>query len=263
MDLLTAIVLGIIQGLTEFLPISSSGHLELAKAILGDDSLPKESLLMTIILHGATALSTVLVFRKDIHEIFYGLFEFKMNDAFCFSLKIITSMIPAVFVGLFLEDMISKFFHQNILLVGVMLWITAVLLYLANRSQITEKELSLKSAFSIGVIQAIAILPGISRSGATIALGVLLGIDKSKAARFSFLMVIPLIFGSMIKSFLEMETNSIQLNSSIMLMGFLAAFITGIIACKWMIEWVKNSKLWYFSIYCMIAGTAAIIFGIL
>jgi len=172
-------------------------------------------------------------------------------------------MIPAVFVGLFLEDMISKFFHQNILLVGVMLWITAVLLYLANRSQITEKELSLRSAFSIGVIQAIAILPGISRSGATIALGVLLGIDKSKAARFSFLMVIPLIFGSMIKSFLEMETNSIQLNSSIMLMGFLAAFITGIIACKWMIEWVKNSKLWYFSIYCMIAGTAAIIFGIL
>ena len=263
MDLLTAIVLGIIQGLTEFLPISSSGHLELAKAILGDHSLPKESLLMTIILHGATALSTVLVFRKDIHEIFQGLFEFKMNDAFYFSLKIITSMIPAVFVGFFLEDMISKLFHQNILLVGAMLWITAVILYLANRSQITEKELSLKSAFSIGIIQAIAILPGISRSGATIALGVLLGVDKSKAARFSFLMVIPLIFGSMIKSSLEMETNSIQLNSSIMLMGFLAAFITGILACKWMIEWVKNSKLWYFSIYCMIAGTAAIIFGVL
>ena len=140
MDLVTAIMLGIIQGLTEFLPISSSGHLELAKVILGDQSLPKESLIMTIVLHGATALSTVVVFRKDIFEIFQGLFEFKKNQAFYFSLKIIISMIPAIFVGLFFEDFISELFHQNILLVGVMLWITAALLYLANRSQVTKKK---------------------------------------------------------------------------------------------------------------------------
>ena len=172
-------------------------------------------------------------------------------------------MIPAVFVGLFLEDFISQLFHQNILLVGAMLWITAALLYLANHSQVTKKKLNLKSAFYIGVIQAIAILPGISRSGATIALGVLLGIDKSKAARFSFLMVIPLIFGSMIKSFFEIGTSPIQINSLTIFVGFTAAFITGIIACKWMIEWVKNSKLWYFSIYCMIVGTVAIIYEFL
>mgnify|MGYP001168943435 CR=1 FL=1 len=263
MDILTAIMLGIVQGLTEFLPISSSGHLELVKVILGDQSLPKESLLMTIVLHGATALSTVVVFRKDIYEIFQGLFEFKKNEAFYFSLKIITSMIPAVFVGLFLEDFISQLFHQNILLVGVMLWITAALLYLANRSQVAKKKLSLKSAFNIGVIQAIAIVPGISRSGATIALGVLLGIDKSKAARFSFLMVIPLIFGSIFKSFLEIGNNPTQINSLTMIVGFTAAFATGIISCKWMIEWVKNSKLWYFSIYCMIVGTVAIIYEFL
>lgn len=263
MDLVTAIMLGIIQGLTEFLPISSSGHLELAKVILGDQSLPKESLIMTIVLHGATALSTVVVFRKDIFEIFQGLFEFKKNQAFYFSLKIIISMIPAIFVGLFFEDFISELFHQNILLVGVMLWITAALLYLANRCQVTKKKMSLQSAFSIGIIQAIAILPGISRSGATIAIGVLMGIDKSKAARFSFLMVIPLIFGSMIKSFLEIGTSPMHINSSTMFVGFTAAFISGIIACKWMIEWVKNSKLWYFSIYCMIVGAAAIIYEFL
>ena len=172
-------------------------------------------------------------------------------------------MIPAAFVGLFLEDFISQLFHQNILLVGVMLWITAALLYLANRSQVAKKKLSLKSAFNIGVIQAIAIVPGISRSGATIALGVLLGIDKSKAARFSFLMVIPLIFGSIFKSFLEIGNNPTQINSLTMIVGFTAAFATGIISCKWMIEWVKNSKLWYFSIYCMIVGTVAIIYEFL
>ncbi len=263
MDVLSAIILGIIQGLTEFLPISSSGHLELAKAILGDNSLPKESLLMTLILHGATALSTIFVFRKDILDIFKGLFQFKMNDSFYFSAKILVSMLPAVFVGLFLENLITSLFHQNIFLVGTMLWVTAMLLFLANRAKPTKKKMNFKSALSIGIIQAIAILPGISRSGATIALGVILGIDKSKAARFSFLMVIPLIFGSMAKGILEIDTTIIEFHVLPMLLGFIAAFITGVLACKWMIEWVKKAKLWYFSIYCFVVGTIAIIFGLL
>ncbi len=263
MDVITAVLLGIIQGLTEFLPISSSGHLEIAKTILGDNSLPKESLLMTLVLHGATALSTIVVFRKDIQEIFQGLFQFERNDAFYFSLKIITSMIPAVFVGFFFEDFITELFHKNILLVGLMLWVTALLLYLANRAEVTEKDLNIKSALGIGIIQAIAILPGISRSGATIALGVILGIDKSKAARFSFLMVIPLIFGSMAKSILEIDNQVSEISILSLSLGFIAAFITGILACKWMIEWVKNSKLWYFSVYCLIAGSVAIIFDLL
>lgn len=263
MDVITAVILGIIQGLTEFLPISSSGHLEIAKTILGDNSLPKESLLMTVVLHGATALSTIVVFRKDIQEIFQGLFQFERNDAFYFSLKIITSMIPAVFVGLFFEDFITELFHKNILLVGLMLWVTALLLYLANRAEVTERDLNIKSALGIGIIQAIAILPGISRSGATIALGVILGIDKSKAARFSFLMVIPLIFGSMAKSILEIDSQVSEISILSLSLGFIAAFITGILACKWMIEWVKNSKLWYFSVYCLIAGSVAIIFELL
>ena len=263
MDVITAVLLGIIQGLTEFLPISSSGHLEIAKTILGDNSLPKESLLMTLVLHGATALSTIVVFRKDIQEIFQGLFQFERNDAFYFLLKIITSMIPAVFVGFFFEDFITELFHKNILLVGLMLWVTALLLYLANRAEVTEKDLNIKSALGIGIIQAIAILPGISRSGATIALGVILGIDKSKAARFSFLMVIPLIFGSMAKSILEIDNQVSEISILSLSLGFIAAFITGILACKWMIEWVKNSKLWYFSVYCLIAGSVAIIFDLL
>jgi undecaprenyl-diphosphatase len=263
MDVITAVLLGIIQGFTEFLPISSSGHLEIAKTILGDNSLPKESLLMTLVLHGATALSTIVVFRKDIQEIFQGLFQFERNDAFYFSLKIITSMIPAVFVGLFFEDFITELFHKNILLVGLMLWVTALLLYLANRAEVTEKDLNIKSALGIGIIQAIAILPGISRSGSTIALGVILGIDKSKAARFSFLMVIPLIFGSMAKSILEIDSQVSEISILSLSLGFIAAFITGILACKWMIEWVKNSKLWYFSVYCLIAGSVAIIFELL
>ena len=263
MDVITAVLLGIIQGFTEFLPISSSGHLEIAKTILGDNSLPKESLLMTVVLHGATALSTIVVFRKDIQEIFQGLFQFERNDAFYFSLKIITSMIPAVFVGLFFEDFITELFHKNIFLVGLMLWVTALLLYLANRAEVTERDLNIKSALGIGIIQAIAILPGISRSGATIALGVILGIDKSKAARFSFLMVIPLIFGSMAKSILEIDSQVSEISILSLSLGFIAAFITGILACKWMIEWVKNSKLWYFSVYCLIAGSVAIIFELL
>jgi len=183
-----AVVLGIIQGLTEFLPVSSSGHLELGKAILGDNSIPSESLLFTVVLHFATALSTIVIFRKDIIEIVKGLFQFKWNEETQFSLKIILSMIPAAVVGLLFEEEMEVLFEGNLLLVGFMLIITALLLWLADKAKNTEKPVSFSNAFVIGVSQAIAILPGISRSGATISTSVLLGNDKAKAARFSFLL---------------------------------------------------------------------------
>lgn len=186
MNSIEAIILGIIQGLTEFLPVSSSGHLELAKAILGDTSVPKESLTFTVVLHFATALSTLVIFRKEIAQIFKGLFQLKWNEEFKFSIKIIISMLPAVVVGLLFEKQLAAFFSGNILLVGFMLLVTALLLLLADKAKNTQKEVSFSNSLLIGVSQAIAMLPGISRSGATISTAVLLGIDKTNAARFSF-----------------------------------------------------------------------------
>ena len=263
MNELTALLLGIVQGLTEFLPVSSSGHLELVKALTEAENLPQENLLFTIILHGATALSTVVVFRKDIGKIIKDVLRFKANASFYFSLYILISMIPAALVGLFLEELISTLFNQNILLVGAMLLLTGGLLFLADRAKSSTKNISASSAAIIGLFQAIAILPGISRSGATIATAVLLGIDKEKAARFSFLMVIPLILGSMAKSL--MDADNLTLNDSIfpMLIGFTGAFITGIIACKWMIAIVKKAQLTYFSYYCFIVGLSAIVLHLL
>ena len=183
MNELVALLLGVVQGLTEFLPVSSSGHLELAKALFQADFVAKESLLFTITLHGATALSTLVFFRKDIGFIFKELLTFKPSPSFYFSLHIIISMIPAVIVGFFLEDLITQLFDQNILLVGAMLLLTGVLLGLADRAKSTLKDINAKSAFIIGLLQAVAILPGISRSGATIASAVLLGIDKENPRR--------------------------------------------------------------------------------
>jgi undecaprenyl-diphosphatase len=259
MNELVALLLGVVQGLTEFLPVSSSGHLELAKALFQADFVAKESLLFTITLHVATALSTLVFFRKDIGFIFKELLTFKPSPSFYFSLHIIISMIPAVIVGLFLEDLITQLFDQNILLVGAMLLLTGVLLGLADRAKSTLKDINAKSAFIIGLLQAVAILPGISRSGATIATAVLLGIDKEKAARFSFLMVVPLIVGSMAKSILDAD--SIEADTSLLplIIGFIAAFFTGLAACKWMINIVKKAQLKYFSWYCFIIGTLALI----
>lgn len=258
-ETLTAIILGIVQGLTEFLPVSSSGHLELAKWILGDNSVQEESMMMTVTLHAATALSTIVVFWKDIVAIVKGLFQFKNNDAFQFSLKIILSMIPAVFVGLFFEDAIESLFNGRIVLVGFMLILTAVLLYFADKAKNTNKEVSFVNALIIGISQAIAILPGISRSGATISTSVLLGIDRERAARFSFLMVVPLILGKMAKDLLGGDISSESVNVAALAVGFVAAFLTGLVACVWMIKLVKNSKLIYFSIYCFVVGIAAIL----
>lgn len=261
MNYFEAIILGIIQGLTEFLPVSSSGHLELAKIIFGDDSLPQESLTFTVVLHFATALSTMVVFRKEVLEIIKGIFQFKWNDEAKFSLKIIISMIPAVIIGLMFEEQLEAFFNGNILMVGFMLLITALLLLLADKAKHTEKKISYKNAFIVGISQAIAMLPGISRSGATISTSVLLGVDRTKAARFSFLMVVPLIFGKVAKDILGGEINFHGENIGSMGVGFIAAFISGLFACNWMISLVKKSKLHYFAIYCFVVGIIAITYA--
>lgn len=351
MNFIEAIVLGVIQGLTEFLPVSSSGHLELGKAILG--SVPEEGMLMTIVLHFATALSTIVIFRKDIVQIFKGLFQFKNNEESRFSLFVVVSMIPAALVGMLFEDQIDNFFSGNLGLVGAMLIVTGGLLFVADRARATEGKVTFTKAIIVGIAQAIAILPGISRSGATIGTSVLLGIDRQRAARFSFLMVVPLILGAMAvktKDYLDLreldatkdekkraeliveqleddipavkeekvvaiitakerdwaelkemgvscscQTKSLShrykdnlklagLNSEqveqvmtddfakirpfestspiVLGVGFLAAFITGLFACTWMIALVKKSKLKYFAFYCFAVGIAAIVWSI-
>ena len=263
MDAVDAILLGIIQGLTEFLPVSSSGHLELGKVILKDQSLPEESLLFTVVLHFATALSTLVVFRKDVWEILKGLFQFKWNEELKFSLKIIVSMIPAALIGLLFEEELESFFGGNIAFVGAMLIITAILLWLADKAKNTGKKVAYKDAFIIGISQAIAMLPGISRSGATISTSVLLGNDKGKAARFSFLMVVPLIIGKIAKDIISGELSTETANISILSIGFVAAFIAGILACTWMIRLVKNSKLKWFALYCLVVGIISIVVSFL
>ena len=263
MNVIDSIILGIIQGLTEFLPVSSSGHLELGKAILGDNSVPEESLLFTVVLHFATALSTIVVFRKDILSLLKGVFKFEWNEDLQFVSKIALSMIPAVIVGLFFEEQLEALFGGNIMLVGCMLIVTAVLLFLADKAKDTDKKVTFKNAFVIGISQAIAMLPGISRSGATISTSVLLGNDKTKAARFSFLMVIPLIFGKIAKDIVSGDLTYDAQNFTSLSVGFIAAFVAGLFACTWMISLVKKSKLSYFAYYCAIVGIIAIIYSVL
>ena len=259
MSLVEAIILGIVQGLTEFLPVSSSGHLELGKFLLGDDSMPRESMLFTVMLHCATALSTLIVFRKEVLAIVIGLFELKNNDSLKFSLKVLISMIPAAYIGYFYSQELETLFDQQILLVGAMLLVTGILLFIADQSKNTDRDVTHTHALIIGLAQAIAILPGISRSGATISTAVLLGIDRTKAATFSFLMVIPLILGKMTKDLLDGQLLFPSDQIHIMSAGFLAAFLTGILACRWMIALVENAQLRYFSYYCFLVGSIAIV----
>jgi len=262
MKYIEAIIIGIIQGFTEFLPISSSGHLEIGKALFGNEAIGQESLFLTLVLHFATALSTMVVFKNEIREILKGLLDFEMNDHTQFSIKIIISMIPAILVGLFFQNQIEALFSKNLVLVGVMLLFTAMILFLADLASDTQKKVTFSNAFLLGIVQAIAILPGISRSGSTIASAVLLGIDRQKATRFSFLMVLPLIFGSMAKTIIDLEGTPQNSNITILAIGFISAFISGIVACKWMITIVKKSQLRYFSYYCIFVGVITLIYGL-
>ena len=218
---------------------------------------------MTVVLHAATALSTLFIFRDEVAQIFRGLLQFKWNEEFRFSLKIIISMVPAAVVGVLFDEQIDALFGGRILLVGSMLIVTGLLLFVADKAKNTTQSVSFGQSLIIGIAQAIAILPGISRSGATISTSVILGIDREKAARFSFLMVVPLIFGKMAKDILSGDMASESAALIPLIAGFVAAFITGLIACKWMISLVKKSQLKYFSYYCFTIGILAIIFTVL
>lgn len=257
-ELLKALVLGIVQGLTEFLPVSSSGHLELAKWIMQDDSLAAESMLMTVTLHAATALATIVVFRKDISEIIRDLLKFEWNGGTKFAALIVVSMIPAAIVGVLFDDVLEALFDRQIVLVAVMLILTGLLLFLADRAKNTEKAVDWKDAVIIGLAQAVAILPGISRSGATISTSVLLGIDREKSARFSFLMVVPLILGKMAKDLLDGDFGG-SASLPALGIGFVAAFFTGILACVWMIKLVKKAELKWFAYYCFAVAAVVLV----
>ena len=265
-EILNATLLGIVQGLTEFLPISSSGHLEIVTFMVGDDSHPHSSLFMTVVLHVATALSTIVVFRRDILDLIHGLLQFRLNDECLFCMKIVLSMVPAVIVGLVWKQQIESLFNQNLTLVGSMLVVTGGLLLVADRSRNQDQPLNFWKALVIGVIQALAILPGISRSGATIATSLWLGIDRQTAARFSFLMVLPVIFGAIAKdlydSVLSGEAHIQAEGFRALAFGFAAAFVTGWFACRWMIQIVRSSKLHYFAMYCFIVAAIAIAKGL-
>lgn len=217
---------------------------------------------MTVTLHAATALATILVFRKDILDILKDLFKFQWNEGTKFAAFIIVSMIPAAIVGVLFDEQLEALFDRQIVLVACMLLVTGILLLLADRAKSTDKSVGWSSAIIVGVSQAIAILPGISRSGATISTSVLLGIDREKAAKFSFLMVVPLILGKMAKDLLDGEFSASATNLPELGVGFIAAFFTGILACVWMIKLVKKAELRWFAYYCFaVAGVVLVVKG--
>ena len=258
MNWLEAILLGILQGLTEFLPVSSSGHLELGKAILGADL--KKDMAFTVIVHGATVLSTLVVFSREITGLFKESMSFKNNEASKYIIKIGISMIPIVIVGLFFKDFVESFFDGNIVFVGVMLLITATFLLLTKLIKTSgEKNIPWLHALLMGVAQAIAVLPGISRSGFTITTGLLLQNKREEVAQFSFLMVlIPIISINLMEILsIDIQTEA-GASAGVYLAGFVAAFLSGLFACKWMISLVKKGNLIYFSVYCFIIGLLAI-----
>ncbi|MFI3321576.1 MAG: undecaprenyl-diphosphate phosphatase [Rikenellaceae bacterium] len=260
MTIFEAAIMGLIQGLTEFLPVSSSGHLEIASHILGVNS--ESNLLFTVVVHAGTVLSTIVVFWKDIMRIISSLLKFQMNDDTQFVLKIFISLIPIMVVGFTLKDKIESLFGGTLLVVGCLLVVTSLLLWFSNKARPRVKGLTYANAFWIGMAQAFAVLPGISRSGSTISTGLLLGVKREEVARFSFLMVLIPIIGV---NFLEIVggefTESLPLG--VLITGFLTSFVSGALACRLMIRIVNSGKLYIFAIYCALVGIATITYSLL
>ena len=260
-----AFVLGLVQGLTEYLPVSSSGHLAIGSALFGIEA--EENLTFTVAVHVATVLSTLVILWKEIDWIFRGLFKFEMNAETKYVINILISMIPIGIVGIFFKDYVEEIFGSGLLIVGCMLLLTACLLTFSYYAKPRQKEnISMRDAFIIGLSQACAVLPGLSRSGTTIATGLLLGNNKTQLAQFSFLMVIPPILGEAILDILKTATGEApagDIPTLSLVVGFLTAFVAGCLACKWMINIVKKGKLIYFAIYCAIVGAATVIFSLL
>ena len=265
MDWLQALVLGLLQGLTEYLPVSSSGHLTIGSYLFGLNG--EDNLAFTVVVHVATVFSTLVVLWKEIDWILKGLFKFRMNDETKYFINILISMIPVGIVGVFFKDQVEEVFGSGLLIVGCMLLVTAALLVFSYYARPRQREnISPLHAFIIGLAQAVAVLPGLSRSGSTIATGLLLGNKKEKLAQFSFLMVIPPILGEVLLDVvkgLKGEEAFGGIDALPLIVGFVAAFVSGCIACKWMINIVKKGKLVWFGVYCAIAGAATIVFSFL
>lgn len=262
MSLIESIILGIIQGLTEFLPVSSSGHLEIGKALLNVEL--EENLGFTVIVHFATVLSTITVFFKEIKILIADVFKFQWNSSTQYFVKILLSMIPVLIVGVFFQDQVEALFTGKLILVGAALLLTAILLFLTTLIK-TEgrKKIPFGDAFIMGIAQAFAVIPGLSRSGSTIASGLLLKNKRDEVARFSFLMVLIPIIGAALLKLLDWSDSPAN-NTDILplIAGFFAAFISGYLACKWMINIVKKGKLIWFAIYCALIGLISIFFSI-
>lgn len=263
MDWLQALILGLIQGLTEYLPVSSSGHLTIASALFGVNG--NDNLTFTVAVHIATVLSTLVVLWKEISWIFKGLFKFQWNEETQYIVNILISMMPVGIVGLFLKDYVEDVFTSGLLIVGCMLLLTATLLAFSYFARPRQRErITKKDALIIGLAQAAAVMPGLSRSGSTIATGILLGNKKEKLAQFSFLMVIPPILGEALLDVLKASQEGLAavaggISFPALIVGFLAAFVSGCFACKWMINIVKRGKLIYFAVYCAVVGAITII----
>ncbi|MBR5807159.1 MAG: undecaprenyl-diphosphate phosphatase [Alistipes sp.] len=258
MTTLQSIILGIVQGLTEFLPVSSSGHLMLASEILGTDLSAADDLTFSLTLHAATVLSTIVILWREVARLFRGVFSRTFNEEQSYVLKIVISMIPVGIVGLLFKDYLEAAF-SSVLVVGVMLLVTAVLLTFAYKAKPRQKDtISYRDAFIIGVAQACATMPGLSRSGSTIATGLLLGNKKESVAQFSFLMVLPPILGNALLDIIKGEFGGgVELVP--LMAGFVVAFVTGCLACKFMIEMVKRGKLIWFAAYCAVVGAVAVV----
>lgn len=255
MSWLEALVLGIVQGLTEFLPVSSSGHLQIFSSFFGIQG--EENLTFAVAVHAATVCSTIVVLRNEIWDLLKGLFRFSWNPETIYIVKIIISMIPVAIVGVFFKDYVEELFGSGLFVVGIALLVTACLLAFAYYARPRVKtQISFRDAFIIGLAQACAVIPGLSRSGSTIATGILLGNNKENVAKFSFLMVLVPILG---EAFLDMMKGGFSpaesgISMLSLTVGFLAAFISGYAACSWMLNLVKKGKLIWFAVYCLVVG---------
>lgn len=265
MDWIEALLLGLVQGLTEYLPVSSSGHLAIGSYLFGVEG--EDNLAFTVAVHVATVLSTLVILWKEIDWIFRGLFKCELNEETKYVINIVVSMIPVGIVGLFFKDYVEDVFGSGLLIVGCMLLVTAALLTFSYYAKPRQKEkISVKDAFIIGLAQACAVMPGLSRSGSTIATGLILGNKKESLAQFSFLMVIPPILGEALLDVMKAAKGEAVMGSIDtlpLIVGFIAAFVSGCVACKWMINIVKKGKLIYFGIYCAIAGVITILSSML
>jgi len=253
-----ALIFGLVQGLTEFLPVSSDGHLEIVKYVFGGI---EESFLFSVAVHGATVLSIIAVFWKEIIKLLKGVFRFTMNEEMIYALKIVVSMIPVAIVGFTLRDEVESLFIADMDITGSFLLVTALFLALGHFVRKRDKPITYGGAFVMGIAQAFAVLPGWSRSGSTIATGLMLGNSKNELARFSFLMVIVPIIGANFVQVITTESTAVDVVMFPLVISFVAAFVSGYVACRWMINIVRKGKLGWFALYCLVVGLSLIIFA--